>query len=40
MAERTPIPRFYQTHLGERSFSTGNITVLPFIELCQELELP
>lgn len=39
-AERTPIPRFYQTHLGEKHFSTGNITVLPFIRLCHELELP
>ncbi len=39
-AERTPIPRFYQTHLGERHFSTGKITVLPFVQLCQELALP
>ena len=38
--ERTPIPRFYQTHLGERHFESGKITVLPFLELCQELELP
>lgn len=39
-AERTAIPRFYQAHLGERFFSTGKITVLPFVRLCQELELP
>lgn len=39
-AERTPIPHFYQAHLGERSFSTGKITVLPFVRLCEELELP
>ena len=39
-AERTPIPHFYQAHRGERYFSTGKITVLPFIRLCQELELP
>jgi hypothetical protein len=39
-AERTPIPRFYQVHLGERHFSTGKITVLPFVRLCEELDLP
>jgi predicted AAA+ superfamily ATPase len=39
-AERTSIPRFYQAHLGERCFSTGKITVLPFARLCEELELP
>ena len=39
-AERTPIPRFFQAHLGERHYSTGNVTVLPFIELCRELQLP
>lgn len=39
-AERTPIPRFYQTHLGERSFETGKIAVLPFVQLCEELKLP
>jgi uncharacterized protein len=38
-AERTPIPYFYQTHLGERHFSTGKVTVIPFIRLCQELQL-
>lgn len=39
-AERTPIPRLYQTHMGERSFEKGNITVLPFEELCAHLSLP
>ena len=39
-AERTPIPRFYQAHLGERHYATGNVTVLPFTELCRELQLP
>ena len=39
-AERTPIPRFYQVHLAERHFSTGKITVLPFVRFCEELELP
>ena len=39
-ADRTPIPHFYQAHRGERHVSTGKITVLPFIKLCQELGLP
>jgi len=39
-AERTPIPRFYQNRLGAGHFSTGKVTVLPFIRLCEELELP
>lgn len=39
-AERTPIPRFYQVHLGERAFSTGKISVQPFERFCQELALP
>ena len=39
-AERTPIPRFYQTHLGVRHFSGGKVTVVPFIRLCEELCLP
>jgi predicted AAA+ superfamily ATPase len=39
-AERTPIPRFYQVHLGDQHFSTGKITLLPFPRFCVELELP
>jgi len=38
--ERTRIPRFYQVHLGERFFSSGRVTVLPFIRFCEELDLP
>jgi len=38
--ERTRIPRFYQVHLGERHFSMGNVTVLPFVRFCEELGLP
>lgn len=39
-AQRTPIPRFYQTHLGTRHFESGSVSVLPFLSLCRELELP
>jgi predicted AAA+ superfamily ATPase len=39
-SERTPIPHFYQTHLGERHYSSGKVTVLPFTRLCEELQLP
>jgi hypothetical protein len=39
-AERTGIPRFYQTHLGQRHDETGRVTVLPFAQLCEELGLP
>ena len=39
-AERTPIPHFYQTHLGESHFSSGKVTVVPFIRLCEELGFP
>ncbi len=39
-AERTPIPRFFQVHLGGRHFETGTTTVLPFRRFCQELSLP
>lgn len=39
-AERTPIPRFDQARLGDRHFSTGKVTIVPFIELCEELEMP
>jgi predicted AAA+ superfamily ATPase len=39
-AERTPIPRFYQTHLGERHYSSGKLTVVPYTRLCEELGLP
>lgn len=39
-AERTPIPRYYQVHLGLGHFESGNVTVLPFQRFCQDLELP
>ena len=39
-AERTPIPRFYQVHLGERHYESGRITVLPFRRMCADLDLP
>jgi len=39
-AERTPIPRFYQVHRGDRHFSSGKVTVLPFVRFCDELEMP
>jgi len=39
-SERTPIPHFYQTHLGSKYYSTGKVTVLPFVKLCEELDLP
>lgn len=39
-AERTPIPQFYQVHLGERHFSSGKIIIMPFARFCEELEMP
>lgn len=39
-AERTPIPAWYQVHLGERHYQTGAITVLPFARFCRELRMP
>ncbi|MBE7439627.1 MAG: hypothetical protein HS115_14320 [Spirochaetales bacterium] len=28
--DRTPIPQFYQVHLGEKDYRDGNARVLPF----------
>lgn len=39
-AERTPIPRFYQVHRGDRSFATGKVVALPFAQFCAELGMP
>jgi hypothetical protein len=39
-AERTPIPRFFQVHRGERHFQTGKITVVPFTRFCADMEMP
>lgn len=38
--ERTPIPAFYQTHLGSRDYISSGVRVLPFASLCEELQLP
>ncbi len=39
---RTPIPVFYQTHLGAQDFMhvSSGIRVLPFHRLASELNLP
>jgi len=39
-AERTPIPRFYQVHRGEKAYSKGKVTVLPFLQFCKKLKMP
>ena len=39
-SERTPIPRFYQTHLGTQYYESNKVTVIPFTKLCEELDLP
>jgi len=39
-AERTPIPRFFQVHRGDRHYASGKVTVLPFATFCTELNLP
>jgi hypothetical protein len=39
-AERTPIPRFYQVHRSDRHFSSGKVTVIPFVRFCAELDMP
>ena len=40
--ERTEIPCFYQTHLGQKDFGNAEDTVrvLPFHSFCTELGLP
>ncbi len=40
-AERTPVPKFYQTHLGTACFGDPEREgrVLPFLRLCSELNL-
>lgn len=39
-AERTPIPRFFQVHLGEAHYESGKATVLPFSRFCRDRGLP
>ncbi len=39
--ERTPIPKFYQVHLGKLDYlSPEGVRVLPFPTFCRELNLP
>lgn len=33
--DRTPIPKYYQVHLGKKTYQDGNIFVLPFNEFCK-----
>lgn len=40
LAERVPVPAWYQVHLRERHFQSGAITVLPFGRFCSELQMP
>jgi predicted AAA+ superfamily ATPase len=39
---RTPIPLFYQVHLGDRDYGNAStdVRVLPFITFCREMEMP
>jgi len=39
-AERTGVPRFFQVHRGDRHYSTGRVTVLPFTRFCVDLAMP
>jgi len=39
-AERTPIPRFFQVHLGDRHFEADRATVLPFRTFCMDMGMP
>lgn len=39
-AERTSIPAFYQVHQQDVYLQTGNITILPFVRFCRDLEMP
>ncbi len=38
--QRTPIPDFYQVHLGERDYVANGTRVLPFRTFANELGLP
>jgi uncharacterized protein len=42
LKERTPVPRFYQVHLGDRDYLSGDtgVRVLPFHVFCSELGMP
>ncbi len=39
-AEKTNIPIFYQVHLGQARFSSGRVSVLPFIDFCKDTGMP
>ncbi len=39
-AQRLPIPRFYQVHLGTAHHEQGKITVLPFAQFCRDTGMP
>ena len=40
--DRTPVPQFYQVHLGEADFVSKDteIRVLPFHVFCAEMQMP
>ncbi|MCD4749601.1 MAG: ATP-binding protein [Thermoanaerobaculales bacterium] len=38
-AERTPIPRFFQVHMGHADYEKAGVRVLPFATFCREMEL-
>ncbi len=37
---RTPIPHWYQVHLGTKDVSVEGVRLLPFARLCEELAIP
>jgi len=39
MSKTTPIPAFYQVHLGRRDYRKAGVRVLPFHVLSRELGL-
>jgi predicted AAA+ superfamily ATPase len=38
--QRTRIPRWYQTHLGQRDVVVDGVRILPLATLCQEIGIP
>ncbi len=38
--DRTPIPKFYQVHMGKKDYSDKNIRVLPFTTFCKIEKIP
>ncbi|MBN1960487.1 MAG: ATP-binding protein [Deltaproteobacteria bacterium] len=39
-SERLNIPRIFQVHSGEKYFSKGKVTVLPFWRFCVDMKMP